>query len=74
MTTTTNIRGTQILPTRKDIRNAWAVIRNASESGNVQAAALLISLSGNSHAPMTPNEALDDIRDEMFDKLDRING
>lgn len=69
-----NIRGTQILPTRKDIRNAWAVIRTASESGNVQAAALLISLSGNSHAPMTINEAIDDVRDEIFEGIDRANG
>jgi hypothetical protein len=68
------IRGAQILPTRRDIRNAWRVIREASESGDVQAAAMLISLSGNSHAPMTPSEAVADIQVEMFERLDQANG
>jgi hypothetical protein len=50
------------------------VIREASESGDVQAAAMLISLSGNSHAPMTPSEAVADIQVEMFERLDQANG
>lgn len=49
---TTSTRGRATKPTRAEVSAAWGLIRKAADSGNLQAAALLVALSENK--PLLP--------------------
>lgn len=49
---TTTPRGRQSKPTRSELNAAWARLRTAADSGDLQATALLVALSENK--PLLP--------------------